>query len=135
MFVYYFAHLPGSVEMWKRGIDVERGRLSGLLQSATRATSHQTLANRSEVSLGDGQSLEHGWLAPIELRVPGLFEDMIGDLRLDPIDIVTTRITLRASYAPASGPRDDAHRLVETLVKEFIDSLVILTVEPDGHST
>lgn len=122
VFVYYFTHFAGGVDEWVERLGAADERLPGLARAAVRATSREAIADASTLSVGPMHPRRTGYVSSIEMRVPGLFDELSGDVQIDPIDIDRTQVTVRASYTPAWDADEVDHRLVEALVKRIVDS-------------
>lgn len=151
MLVYYFVHVPGTVEKIAQSLTDSPGELTvwaklayeGGEELRTRIEPAGWLpAKEVEIVLGRPRQRLGTVTVPISWKATGpdlLFPVLEGDLIVEAVGVDLTQITLRGSYKPPLGPvgkildRALFHRLAEACVKNFMDRIQA-ALDPASHT-
>jgi hypothetical protein len=124
MYVYYFVHLSGRPDKWVLRLERYGERLRELASEAMARMRTPSSDGIDALRFGASRPLGRGFAFPIAWSAPGLFASLNGDMVIQPIGSDTTQLTLRGSYSPDhDGDSGETHRLVEAVVKGFLDSI------------
>lgn len=124
MYVYYFVHLSGKPDKWALRLERDDERLKELASVAMARIRTQSSNGTDGLRFGASRPVGRGFTFPIAWSAPGLFAHLEGDLVMQPIGSDTTQLTFRASYSPDhDGDNGETHRLVEAVIKGFLDSI------------
>lgn len=141
MLVYYFVHVPGTVDKTVQALTDSPGNLTvwarlayeGGEELRTRVQPGAGAVTKEvEIVVGKPRWGPRAVYVPISWRATGaeaLFPLLEADLIIEAVGDEMTQITLRGSYKPPLGPvgkildRAFLHHLAEACVKNFMDRI------------
>jgi hypothetical protein len=141
LFIYYYVHVPGSVDEVVQALGDRPGEMTAWATLAyegsdeLRARVYPGLGmptREVEVVVGRVTRRQSAVHIPISWKASGsafLFPTLEADLIVEAVGDGLTQVTIRGSYEPPLGPvgrfldRALLHRLAEACVKNFMDRL------------